>query len=423
MKYYRLQSLCCACLLACFAGSSVLRADTPAILLSRDLQPMSVRLLAITDGRVYYTVEGDNALRDAPADQFARVILSPPASDAPADAPGRTNLFKMLGLGKDDNEPKPDASETPVPAVLELTDGQRVLGQPVASDNEDQVRWQSTDFGQIDASIDHVRAVVFESVGFAPSESADLLILANGDRLTGFVVALGPKAVAFQPDGQTRSLVLPRDRVHVVRLSNPDMPTEQRAGHMVRLRDGQRVRMRQFDIDEDTLVATPALGPADAVVRIPIKDVQRIDIASSRGRVTDLADLPRNVTAGGKVFGVTMHPRPVDDARPTALASSALWLHAPIAVTFDLPKGADRLSFNATLGDARGTPTGWADAELIVTVAGKEAARKRLTVKSPTVSVNIPAGERLEIRIESGVNGPVLDRVTLRDAVVHVATQ
>jgi len=416
-----------ACLTVVALATS-LRAESPAILVDRDLQSTRVRLLAITDGRVFYTVAGDNVLRDASADAFGRVLFVPPPATQEADDAKprrRTNLFKALGLAGDKaKQQKPSKDAPPAPVWLELTDGQRFLGQPITASDEEHVRWRVPDIGEVQASIDHVRSVAYSgaSPGF-DSKAADRLILANGDRLDGFVVALRHDGVEFQPDGQTQSITLPRDRVRAVRLSNPGTPASDRAGHLIWLRDGQRVRAMQFDVDEDQVVFTPLFGAASTVARIPLDQVSRIDIASTRGRVIDLVDVPRKVTAGGEVFGVTMRPRVIHDARPAALASSALWLHAPVAVAFDLPEGADRLAFEATLGDARGTPTGWADAQLVVTVAGKEAARKRLTVKSPTASVNIPAGGRVEVRIESGVNGPVLDRVTLRDAVVHVATR
>jgi hypothetical protein len=58
---------------------------------------------------------------------------------------------------------------------------------------------------------------------------------------------------------------------------------------------------------------------------------------------------------------------------------------------------------------------------LVLLAGGEELVRREVSAARPTFTVQAPvkAGP-LEIRLEAGLNGPIQDRVLLRDAVVLV---
>jgi hypothetical protein len=65
---------------------------------------------------------------------------------------------------------------------------------------------------------------------------------------------------------------------------------------------------------------------------------------------------------------------------------------------------------------------GWSDFVVRVT-AGDAAQDCRITREQPSGRINLPFGgtaTRLTIELDAGVNGPVMDRLRLRDAVVLI---
>ena len=151
-------------------------------------------------------------------------------------------------------------------------------------------------------------------------------------------------------------------------------------------------------------------------VELALGEVARVDLASPRGRLVDLVRLKMQAVSGGEVFGLPMPPR---------IDAGSVYLHAPVVVRFDLPAGAARLAAVAELADAAQSPAealAWADMDLIVRVDSKIVATAHLDAAQPRALLNVAAaGRALTIELDQAANGPIRDRMRLRDAVVFVA--
>jgi len=403
----RLRGRPCLCIAAFVCGfiiTGAAAAATPAVLVDASLGSEKVSLVAVRDGRITYFDEG-RVQRQADADGFVQLR----AIGVPHDAPRTAAVAAAEG---------PDAGDH---GLLVLTDGQRLPGKLAgASDAGDRVRWAHPRFGEAGVPLDRVRAVVLRAGGKvpAPAGGADIVLLANGDRLTGFVETMTTAGVSFVADGSEQAIELPLDRLAAVRLGNEPAPLAGR--HRVWFADGTRLLAERFTLTGDaaTLAGTvfaAADSPDAEPVTAAVEAVRRVDLGSPDRELIDLADVPFEVQ-GGEVFGLPMPPRVVD---------GELRLHAPVTVTLRLPKGAARLAMTAAFAppeDAPASARAWAGMTLTVTQSGNALATHDISAASPEAAINVPiaSGPPVVLELDDGVNGPILDRLALRGAVVLV---
>lgn len=145
--------------------------------------------------------------------------------------------------------------------VIELVDGQRlgVRLSPDASPDPDAIFWESSLFGRLAVKLDSVRRVRVGSTPSAPvgddsspgttrpslpifpaDPKSDIVVLLNGDRLTGFVERIGP-TIAIESGGTL--IETPSKQVAEVRLVNPARPP---SGSRLWLTDGTVVDVARF---------------------------------------------------------------------------------------------------------------------------------------------------------------------------------
>ncbi len=125
---------------------------------------------------------------------------------------------------------------------LRLADGQRFPGQALSGARvaDGVFVWsQSSWLGRLNVPLDRIASVTFSGSATVPSPGdADVLVLANGDRVEGFVTALGDPVSLEVPnddDGGYSFIDLPLGRVHAVRMVTPKQkPT----GHRLWFTDG-----------------------------------------------------------------------------------------------------------------------------------------------------------------------------------------
>jgi hypothetical protein len=147
---------------------------------------------------------------------------------------------------------------------------------------------------------------------------------------------------------------------------------------------------------------------------LPLEQVQRVDLTAGGYRLVDLTQLPREVVDGGETFGF---------AKPPRLSAGDLMLHAPVRLAIALPEGAVRFAATAVL-DLTGVPADrhdWASSQLTVQDAEQVplAPAQQIDAAHPTARFNLPVSAgRLILDLDPSVNGPILDRVRLTDAVI-----
>jgi hypothetical protein len=359
-----------------------------------------------------------------------------------------------------------DAQAKQGTVVIDLSDGRRWTGEWLGTQDDGQVlllkHWL---FGQVKTDLEKVRRIAFDgSLKKAESTKRDLVILANGDRLTGFINALEMDKVSFQPKGKRQALQLEIKNIRSIHLANP--AEAQIKFHAITLTDGSRVLAKRFSVigqtmsvslitDQDASNANTG-NTGVAPVAIPLKKVSRVDLADPSRRLVDLSALPSKTLAGGKVFGLAM---------PVRAQGTAFRMHAPVTVQFELPPGAVRFSAEAQLdvdsskaesvkgnlgkansgkvSSAKGKPgrasssesarstrqgsvdrSHWADFVVKVRVDDVELESYHIHTQQRRVRINVAAkGRVLTIELDPGRNGPVMDRLYLTNAIILAAIE
>lgn len=370
---------------AAVLGSAQAWAVTPMVMIPPDLTPVQVQVQSLTSESLTY-FDSQRRMQSVPLRSLVELRCAPAAALAKAA------------------EPAEDA------VLVTLVDGQRLQGAWKASQGQDQVLVvQHAELGELLLPLERISAIALGKAtvpaGAVPSK--DTVKLASGEALAGFVTGMSPEGVRLQLEGQKEDTTLPRARVRSIALANPRQQRPQ-GSVMLTLADGSRVLGR-------TLTAAGAGASLDLLlttkpVQLPLARVHRVELASQAGSLQSLTELEMQVISGGEVFGLPKPPR---------VEQGQLLLHAPVQVSWKLPAGARRLAFHAAL-DLEGSPAdAWADVVLIVRMDQQELARERLHAARPEAALNLPvSGQQLTLELDPGVNGPVMDRVKLTDAVI-----
>ncbi|MAE65649.1 MAG: hypothetical protein CMJ18_15380 [Phycisphaeraceae bacterium] len=375
-------------------------AMTSATVIGPQLDRRTVSILSLHDGMLRF-FDAERDLREDRLDRFIQI------RDLKVEARARA-------------KEKPAVEKA---SFITLTDGQRLVGEWVDGTAEGQaLRWRHPQLGVF--AVELRRIAVISLGGTEPPAGdrlGDALWLNNGDRLEGLLASVGEGEVSWQPQDaeDDATLSIPLDRIAAFRLSNPgrrDAPT----GHLVWLRDGTGVRGDRLSIAKGVLSVIPQLAAessegrdAAAAVTIAMSTVLRIDLHSRMGRLVDLRHCPMSVVGGGEVFGLEMPPRRVGDA---------LWLHAPVVVRVDLPEGAQRFAAQVELATGVESTMTWADLDIVVDSGTEHPMRYRLHRDEPMTQINIAVkGRRLLIELAPGRNGPLMDRILMRNGLLFVA--
>lgn len=381
---------------------------TPAELVGPDLRPRAVSLAGIAEGQISFFDE-DRRLRREPLEAYVQVRA---IGGAAASGP---------------------VLESAAPAwFLELMDGQRLVGDWLGASDDGGILWRHGALDEVSVPLEAARRV--GRLGEAEAQprivsadgdaevAQDEVVLSNGDRLRGFIAELGSEGLSIEPEGGSQAVTLSLERVVELRLANAASESQAPlpGDCLVELGDGSRLLASDLVVSGERAAFQPRVAPAGGLIDLPLSQVRRIDFVGAGWQLVDLAGQPLAVTGGGDAFGVTRSPR---------VERADVLLHAPVDVDFTLPDTATRLAATAALDldeVSAMAPREWADFEVVIPAADADAGgvptaetRYRLNQAHPVQSINLPvSGGKLLVRLESGVNGPVLDRLRLSDAVV-----
>lgn len=325
---------------------------------------------------------------------------------------------------------KPDGQPD---AMVETDDGQRLWIElaPSPVDTPSGAAIAGTLPGGIDLVIplERVRRVIFRAGSIAPPgqwPSDDLLELANGDRLLGFIEAIGAEVVIDAASGPARGqATIPAHRVARATLATQPKP---RAPSIVATIDGQTIAVRHAQPEADRLALilpgdlTYAPGGASPEARLVIAPERLAGFARDSGsaRLVALASLPAPSFQPGP--GRRWSMPPATERIDLAVAGFVdITLPGPMAATWDLPPGAAR--FAATL-ELRGGDLGDAEVAVFTRVNAGPARRlfrQRLAVSGPpgthpSAPLNLPlppGATTLTIALEEAQGGPVHDTLRL----------
>lgn len=334
----------------------------------------------------------------------------------------------------------PEAILSGYPAVVQLADGQRLIGYVMPSLSADGAAIpDAIDIAYGSAPALRVPLELIARMIFGPDAlntpaagalQDDTVLLRNGDRVDGFVVSIGDAVEIEQTSGTVASL--PMTSVSEIRLANPFEPTDS----------------AMFWLADGTIISGTLIGdtPGDARLR-PTLTVTGGD--SSMPIESTIAIKPSDLLAAvlkpGRSIGLSglalLEERPAGDRRWTPPITHAhddgfvpqplgadIELPGPVRAAWALPAGATRFRCTAALGGADSAWVGpWADCVVRVGIATGNAEptilaehRLRPGNTSAEILVDLPAGDatRLVIELDPGDNGPIQDRVTLRQPTV-----
>lgn len=397
---------------ACLALVAAAEAGPVLTLIGPDLRTRPVILLAFDHGGVRVLDAGVE--RQLPMTEVL-ALADAAAWNAPTPARGSVRpAAERAGLG-----------------LLELVDGQRLVGGPAADgevaalDPSKEICWNAGPLGKLVVKLDRVSRMrigaILGSIA-APATTSpprDRAVLANGDVLEGFVERLG-RELWISAAGNTTKV--DADRVREVVLTNP---AEAPSGARLWLDSGSIIRAERIDSRGE--------GQGGGVVMYSGTDPARsqqvmLRVDQIRGFLADAGALvPLAALAIAEQI-------PTD--RPGAalvrllgrgdapLGAADVDLPGPMVVEWLLPKGARRFAAEFLLPPAARE---WGDCEVLVE-AVDEAGRAtrlgggRINSGAPALSVNaeVPRadGARLRVRLEAGAYGPIQDRVVIRRGLI-----
>jgi len=375
-----------AAALALSAPGVAASADT-RVLYDRNLQPRVVELIGLDGLSLRFKDEFD-------------VARSLPLSSVAAILPARTD-----GAG----------AGGPAPGGwVELADGQRFPGRLApTSPDDDAVAWMHDAFGPMHLPLEEVAFVSLRGEGRTAIEAVrsgvrtdDVLMLTNGDRLTGFLVAVDAE-IEFESE-QAGPVALGIDRVAWFALASSPEPLE---GLVVWLSDGAVARVADMRSPDDGRIELRLPSAASSV--FDIEDIEAIvfDAASLQPLASVLPDEQSPIERRRLIEPLRLAG---DGATPDAGPGVApdLELPGPMRIDWTLPRSASRFSALVEMPD---DAFPWGDCEVVFEVDGVEQARVRLNEEQPSREIAIDLdGQTLTVRVEPGAYGPVKDRVLLR---------
>ncbi len=321
---------------------------------------------------------------------------------------------------------------------LELNDGSRLHGDLLPAKG-DGLMLVHKRLGRVEFTLDSLASLSMTAAGSQPEgppptiarPTNDTLILANGDRLEGFVESIAlPKQprtgntleVTIERAGDKTKVVVPIDRIERVTLagSSPRKP-----GPLVWfVGDGtgdERTAAAEFTLEK---VGGVGAGREARLVRTKGALPARIDVALLQA--TTLSGWPEAAVplASCTSDGGTLEPIQGSDQ---PLGTRDLTIAEPGEVRWRLPSGASRITGWAVLPEECRR---WGDCTVTVTTIGKQAtapypvAEFTLNSGSPVAVIDAAFAKDggdprwLSVRVGEGKNGPTQDRVVLRHVLI-----
>lgn len=325
-----------------------------------------------------------------------------------------------VGQGAAVEPEKPKEVKLDGPGWLWLTDGQKLKATLKGPAAGELLSFTSDRLGAFNVPVDKVARfwplTLVEPL--AGTEGQDTLLLANGDRVTGFVESVDEKGFKFKAQGADEALALGPRQVAGFLLANPP-GTAPLGSVLVMLGSGETLSAASIKVSEEKVTFMTSLvqrtTPGEPL-EMTLGEVAMMDFFGPAGRLVALKDIPFQTVGGAEFLGSPNMP--VESAQGTLF-------QAPVAVRYALPAGAARVVFSA----AAWCPAG--SQELSKKWTRFDAGLQMAGQKSPQWTARFEFGKQervvleaqpgpMELVLSEGDNGPVLDRLLVSDAFVLV---
>lgn len=311
----------------------------------------------------------------------------------------RIEIARVVAL-----EPLEPTSVVMMRGTLALTD-QQVLAGELVRGGDDSVTWRDH-FMERTWTLDQVDAMWWEER--PPNEALnntlkvdDLVVTRSGDQLQGFVSSIGLDGVTIELDESKQTIEL--GQVVVI-----DLATERNdaSGTWLWLADGSRVKVSSLDVQPGVVTCVvggdAAALPTDQLRGILFRAETWVPLAALVPvRVSTPADRRRS-------------PAPQILTIGSSLGLDEVLLDGPIEVTYELPPGTGVFAAELVLPE---DCTRWGSYQVIMLADDIPVYRGIFdrTRRRERAQFSVP-GSTLTIRILDAENGPVQDRLLLRNA-------
>ena len=288
--------------------------------------------------------------------------------------------------------------------LLQLVDGTRYTGWSDAVDG--RFVWLNWWSGTIRPDIDDI--VSFGREG-GPTrdeqdETEDLVLLVNGDRMTGLVLDITDNVEIERADSSLASI--PIDRIECLSLVNP---INRESGVRAWLTRGDEVIIDSFRLDAGTGLRIPG--------REPLMPSYLYALAFDFDRITPLADQPSR-SMGLIDSDRYQVPEPSVKRGAWPLDAPPIDLKGPMRVEWELPQGGMGFTTSASI-PPRSRRHG--DFELSFFDGDEKIKSIRMNESSPSVDVTLSLEtRRLSIEISETTMGPIQNHLRLdRALLIH----
>lgn len=302
---------------------------------------------------------------------------------------------------------RPSAAARSIGPHLLLQSGERFPGRPDLVEGE--IVWRHGWLGELTIDLDELRSLVMLPASAPDDPDSDVVTLANGDRIDGFVVAIGSDIVVEHiSDGSTR-------RIPFDRMARVDLVGDRHLDAEVRLwtLDGTVV-------DLDGIRGVSNEGEVEPDARMLAFDRRGGDGVVFVREILALAWRPETIRPlAGAVFEIGAHPdapertwipAPTTSGDRSPLDAGSIELTGPARFETMVPKGSI-LSTEAELPEMMRR---FGDFELRILDGDRERLRRRFSRGAPRASIAVPIESgRLVIELGPGMHGPVQDRLRL----------
>lgn len=383
-----------ALLLALGAGAAW--ADTPVRVLTDDLRLERAGLVEMDEAAAVLRRDG----------RPQRVALGPVVSIS-AGAPRTLPAFAGVS----------DASRV----FVELTDGQRLVVDIDRSEDPEAIVGRVIGLGRGRIPLERVARIARPGAAWhAEPPRADVVRLANGDVLTGFVDSIG-ESVSVETDAGGAAVV-PLAGVAEIRLANPPEPAR---GLLVTDDQGVALIARTLTVDAD---ARLSLTTDPGVLGVDSRGEDTVAYERLNARLIGLRTVgDAAVLALGAIAPDAVRPtggrrwtpapeRRTDDDPMTALPD--VRMPAPATATYPLPAGARFDRFACAVSPARPGP--WTDCTARVFALSADGTRTLIgeqrvtaaTADAPIAGPVPPDTRAIVLEVDPGASGAVQDAVT-----------
>ncbi len=292
-----------------------------------------------------------------------------------------------------------------------LADGQIISGAIIKSINDGQeIIIKNQIIGQVKISLENISKIITNpNAKQIKIKDDDQIQLRNGQILVGFVNQITNATIEIQIENVKKPTLIQLSNVKSIVLANP-VSQKKDGNHMVTLDDNQKIKIKSIAFIKNQWQLYPALLPSKKISLSQFK-VAKINLYTKNTSLIPLTRLNRSKVKALPVLGLK---------NKSKTFGLNLELHAPYAVTYEIPDGAKQFVANINLKDFNHIGAKWANCVFKILVNDKVIQTIHFDQKNHHKYINIPLKNALTmtLQIQPANNGPIMDKIIIKQPMI-----